>query len=105
MSAQAELERVVAVVLNELEHNYGIDGVESLGAPTIQEIAARAAAPASDLAADDPVELIVRGVKVAVWIADDGAVMVQIDTPAETDDHETMRVYMNDAKAARWSEP
>ena len=42
-------------------------------------------------------------ITVWAWIADDGAPVVQIDTPEETEDHERIRVYVNDAKATGWS--
>lgn len=35
------LETIVAEVLNILEHEYDIEGVEDLGLPTVQEIAKR----------------------------------------------------------------
>lgn len=37
------------------------------------------------------------GMTVLVYLADDGAPVVQIDTPQETETHELMRVWVNDA--------
>jgi hypothetical protein len=39
---------------------------------------------------------------IEVWIGEseiDGAIVVQIDTPVDTDAHENLRVYLNDAQA------
>lgn len=35
--------------------------------------------------------------------ADDGAIVVQIETPEDSDVHERMRVYMNDGQANGWT--
>jgi len=45
-----------------------------------------------------------RGIVASIFMGEDGAPVVQIDTPAEGDEHETMRVYLNDARAVRWVE-
>lgn len=42
---------------------------------------------------------------VEAWIADDGVLVVQIDTPLESDMHEHLRVYCNDARATGWRNP
>ncbi len=44
----------------------------------------------------------VGGVTVEALVADDGAVVVQIDTPEGSDAHETTRVYMNEATVGSW---
>jgi hypothetical protein len=39
--------------------------------------------------------------KVLVWISqNDGALVVQVDTPEGTDDHDTARLYVNDAQVS-----
>lgn len=52
----------------------------------------------------EPVRKIeIRGVTIEASIArSDGSIVVQIDTPTEGDEHETMRVYMNEATVAAW---
>ena len=43
------------------------------------------------------------GLTVQVWIAEDGATVVQIDgSPPDDEDCEHMRVYLNEAIAGRW---
>lgn len=45
------------------------------------------------------------GTTVTFFVADDGTPVVQIDTPENTETHDLMRVYMNDAIATNWREP
>lgn len=35
---------------------------------------------------------------------DDGNPVVQIETPEDSDIHDRVRVYLNDARASRWSD-
>lgn len=42
------------------------------------------------------------GIIVILYTGDDGAPVIQIDTPADTDLHEKVRVYLNDARASSW---
>lgn len=44
------------------------------------------------------------GIVVALYTGADGAPVIQIDTPEDTDLHETIRVYVNDALAEGWRE-
>jgi ribosomal protein S12 len=46
---------------------------------------------------DDAHVTLSNGVEVGAWVTEDGAVVVQIDTPPESDAHEKARVYLNDA--------
>lgn len=42
------------------------------------------------------------GTTVGAWVNDDGWVVVQIDTPGETETHEMTWVYLNDARPSGW---
>lgn len=42
------------------------------------------------------------GIIVALYTGDDGEPVIQIDTPSDSDLHEKLRVYLNDARASRW---
>lgn len=44
------------------------------------------------------------GTTVTVFVADDGTPVVQIDTPPDTETHEVLRVYLNDAVATDWGD-
>lgn len=46
------------------------------------------------------------GLTVSVSFSEeDGAPIVQIDTPPDTETHDLVRVYVNDAIATRWEAP
>lgn len=44
-------------------------------------------------------------IQVSTFTDDNGVPCVQIDTPADSDLHERLRVYVNDALATGWSAP
>lgn len=47
-------------------------------------------------------KIILNGIEVFAYLSGDGVPVVQIDTPEDSDVHEYMRVYMNDAEAKSW---
>lgn len=47
-------------------------------------------------------KLILNGVQVFAYTDGNGVPVVQIETPEDSDVHEEMRVYMNDAEAESW---
>ena len=43
------------------------------------------------------------GTTIETWVAEDGWVTVQVNTPGETETHDMTRIYLNEAHAVRFS--